>query len=302
MRREEAERGEQPDVGVRRAELVQTHERGPAPRIKSALAFDQLPVDAGLVQPTARGDDIAGELVARHVEQVQLQVLVELEVRHHPPHPAPGGFERLERRIVQERAHVVGDRGIDGAEIRPLLGRRILHDMGCDDAVDECVEPTRGRARRLRLTRRSEQPAEELGVSGRFLEAGAAQALESGQPGEQLVGVKVVDPLELHLARRLRQTRPHPPQHIVEVVDVDVHGAPGIERHSLSRRPAAEIAGDQHTHRFAVAAGTPGVRQPEVELKTAWHRSLLPQLRTSLEGRVVLGGSRAGRYEALRAE
>ena len=175
-----------------------------------------------------------------------------------------------------------------------FFGRRILHDMGCDDAVDECIEPTRGRARRLRLTRRSEQPAEELGISGRLLETGAAQVLESGQSGEQLVGVKVVDPLELHLARRLRQTRPHPPEHIVEVVDVDMHGVPGIERNALSRQPAAEIAGDQHTHRFAVAAGTPGVRQPEVELKTARHRSLLPQLRTSLEGCVVLGGPNSG--------
>ena len=121
-------------------------------------------IEARLRDRALRRDDVAEQLVARHVEQMQLQVLVELQARDEPADAAPGRFERLERRVVQQRAHLLGDRRIHRRQIRPGLRRGVLDDVRRDDVADQRVE---GRCRRggrcgTGLGRFAQQAAEEI--------------------------------------------------------------------------------------------------------------------------------------------
>ena len=111
-----------------------------------APAVDQRAIEAGLRELALRRDDVGEQFLARHVEQMQLQVLVELQARDQPLHAAPGRFERLERRVVQQRAHLLRDRGIHRRQIRPGLRRGVLDDVRRDDVADQRVEPARAAA------------------------------------------------------------------------------------------------------------------------------------------------------------
>ena len=181
---------------------------------------------------------------------------------------------------MQQCAHLIGDGGVHGRQMRLSLGPGVLDDVRSDGVADERVEPGRRRGGagggiRLRAALPSSRPRSSLGVGRRGRPAVSQSAWNTSRPGIQLVGVKVVDLLEAQVAGRHTEPRFETVHDVVEIVDVDLQRRPGGERRALGSGVSAEIANDQQTHRLIVFASTAGGAGAgaELELQTFWHDS-----------------------------
>ena len=241
----------------------------------TAPAIDQRAVEPCLSEFALRCNDVGEQLLARHVEQMQLQVFVELEARDHPLHAAPDSLERLERRRMQQRAHLLLDRSVHRGEVRLALVRRVLDDVRRDDVADQRVESVGRRRDGCRgLWRFAQQATKQIAAPDLRVGARLTQPLEQLQPGVQPVGMKIVELRELDFAGRHAQPRRQAFHDVVERVDVHARDRPGRQRRPFCCRFAAEVAQHQQTHRFVFVARTPAAAKTEVELQMSWHRSL----------------------------
>ena len=68
------------------------------------------------------GVQISCQLLARNVQQVELQVFIQFEVGDEPLHTSPGRFDGAERRCVQEPPHSLRNEPVDLRQIDCLMG------------------------------------------------------------------------------------------------------------------------------------------------------------------------------------
>src|SRR5690606_17376488 len=90
----ESERRQQTDVGRGAAEIEQRDERRPARLARNVSPpIDDRPMETRAGELALRRHDVGEQLVAGDIEQVTLQPLVELELRHKPRNAPPDRFE-----------------------------------------------------------------------------------------------------------------------------------------------------------------------------------------------------------------
>jgi hypothetical protein len=82
---------------------------------------------------------IGSHFLGAQIDQVHLQRRAGFQPPQQKVHAAPQRFGGLEIRVVQQRAHRIGERGVYRGEQRRLLRIGGGHDERCDDAAQQRV-------------------------------------------------------------------------------------------------------------------------------------------------------------------
>ena len=198
------------------------------------------------------GRDVLEQRLPGVVHHEDLQRFATIHPAHHHLDAAPQGLERLKLRVVEDLAHVIGNRLVGRSQVLLLL-RVVVHHVWRDDASDQFVDAAR-RRRRWRFGRSRLAAEQALDVGSAFVDgsrsgracgrrrrtegrrgpleqcripqfpAQPAQPGEQFHAGEQAIRMEVVDAGKLELdgglAEIQREPRREAGEHLVEVVDV----------------------------------------------------------------------------------
>ncbi len=193
--------------------------------MQADFAVDQQRIKTGGCRIAGGRAQVEQQFLAGDIEQIDSRDRA-VQIGDQAMNAAPGGFQRLERRMMQQRAHLFADCGIHRGDPGRLT-RVGVDDVRLDDSLQQRVDGGRsrlGRSRRGVAGRLPQQAFEQSGVGfhgggwfglGRFRRrrrgaefgdrlsetgrieqtgAGAAQGLEYLQALIEGIGMKIVEP------------------------------------------------------------------------------------------------------------